>query len=119
MLYTLFDVAVFCYENKGKAFKGGDFKAVASEVVCAAKENKLYLVHDAGGKLIGACIATIRYVSKTIYVHQIVCKDSAFRTFIAQAREKYPEFSVAGKRKNKQVKTFKLRHLWVTSRKAK
>jgi hypothetical protein len=114
MRYTLEQVVDFCYEYKRiNAFKNFDHHQVARRVLWATRCNRLYIAEDASGiSLCGVAIAGIFPASKTIYIYDIVCRGSGFRTLISEYRKLYPNFIIKGKRNNK-IRSFNNNNLWV------
>lgn len=113
---TLEQVAVFCYTNQRRYDKSGDImvrdlKEWARLVVQASRRNQLFVVDSPSKTLIGVCIATERPASKTIWVHDIVCKGNAFKTFIKEAFKRFPDYKITGKRGQK-ITTYTRKNLW-------
>lgn len=115
MLSTLEQVVVFCYQNQRRynksEFIGRTCKEWANIITSAAERNKLYIVETPENQLIGACVATERPASKTIWVHDIVCRSNAFPTFIKELFKRFPDYKVSGKRNNKET-TYTRKNLW-------
>lgn len=115
MLFTLNDIARFCYDNQKSRNKDGkiikrSFDEWARIVVGVTEVGKLHSV-ESEDELVGVCIATIRPYSKVVYVHEIICVKNGFKTFIKEAFRRYPDFRIAGLR-NKQQKTYTKDNLW-------
>lgn len=113
MLYTLRDLVDFAWENKKKhGFKGFNYEDIASEIHQAVLKNKLHYVADECG-ICGLAIATPYYASKRLYIHHIVATRSGLWTLLHYAKNKFPGFSLEGKR-GKKIVTFNQRLLWAT-----
>ena len=112
MLSTLNDIYEFCWKHKKRrAFKDMSRTEVQQAIVIAQRENKLYQVKNDKG-IIGVCIASIRYATKHIFVHEIICKENAFKSFIQELYRKYPSYTVKGNR-DKKPRTYTRKNLWV------
>jgi len=112
MLFTLKDVADFAYKyRRRKAFKECTYAAVGNLIIEAANENNLHIV-ECDGRLVGVCIMSAHYATKHLFVHNIVCVENGFRTFINEAYKRFPDYQIKGERNGKIV-TFNKHNLWV------
>lgn len=119
---TLKDLAEFCHKHQKRREKSGqlcyrDIRQWGHLIVDAADKNKLYLVETKDSRLIGVAIATQRPATKSLYVHEIVCKSNAFPTFVKTAFGRFPDYIIKGKRNNK-ILTYNKKNLWVTMHQA-
>ncbi len=107
MLFTLEDCSKFCYVHQLR-WQHGVFRYKSTNewdaiIVDAAKRNKLYIVENPKKELIGICIATEKFIAKVIYVHEIVCIENAFKTFVRELHARFPGYKVQGTRKGEIV----------------
>jgi hypothetical protein len=111
MLYTLKEVAEFCYANKRQqAFRGCTFEQVARDVIRADRDNKLHIAADDIG-LCGVVIATEQPATKRVYINQIVTVRRGFRILVEEAFKRFPDYSIAGIRYS-TLKVFTKRNLY-------
>ena len=97
-LYTLKDVAEFCYLNKKRrAFYHHCFNDVAKKVVDFDNRCGLTIVEDFLG-ICGVCLYQPKYNARIIYVHEIVCVRNGFKTLILKYAQDFPSFRVQGNR---------------------
>lgn len=110
-LFTLKDVADFCYENKRhKGFKNYGRRLVEQQIIEACDNNRLYIAADDIG-ICGVVIVSRQYAQKRLYIHHIVCVRHGFRTLMDEAFRQFPDFTIAGLRNSKLV-TFNKRNLY-------
>lgn len=118
MIYTLKDVADFCYVNKGRrAFVKHSLYGVQMRVIEAYDANTLHLV-ESPTELLGVCIGKPHHAKKVVHIEEIVCKGTAFRTFVKEVFARYPGYLVTGyrqKTKQRELKTFTERNLWAAA----
>ena len=102
MLSTLEDVVNFCWEHRRRrGFYEHCWKETAAVVLDAAAKDKLYLVESSDKRLIGVCIMSVGYATKTLHVHHIVCIENAFATFVVTAYKRWPGYLIKGQRVGK------------------
>lgn len=106
MPYDLAHVTEFCYthqqhrDHKG-VLQRKELNEWALKVITAAKVNKLYVVDNKDKALIGVCIGTEYPATKRVYVHEIVCIENAFPTFVRELKLRFPGYRVQGTRAGK------------------
>jgi hypothetical protein len=110
-MYTLRDVTDFCEKHKGqRGFPGANYSEIAKQIVYASRDSRLVIIEDY--EICGVCVFTPFEYHKRLYINHIVAIRSGFASLIAEAKRRYPGWTIRGRRGNKIV-TYK--HLWVTT----
>jgi len=106
--FTLKECAEFCHKHQRRRAPNGVviYRTQAEWnclVVKAASKQRLYVVQNDQEQLVGVALATDRFISKTLWVDEIVCIGTAFKTFIGHALKLFPAYKIIGNRFGKTV----------------